>query len=348
MARLSLTNISKIYNGARVVDKLSLEIEPGEFVSLLGPSGCGKSTILRMIAGFEQVDEGQIHHGGNCLSSTQIHVPTEERNFGMVFQSYALWPHMTVEQNIAYPLKIKKIKGEQRTKKVIEALEIVQLNDYAKRYPNQLSGGQRQRVALARSLVCEPEIILLDEPLANLDRHLRESMEITFREFHKRTGATLIYVTHDQTEAMALSDRIAVIKAGKILQWSTPQDIYNKPNTTWIADFIGKGSITNANLTTLKKSLLNEEEIHGAINSHIGNPSHDYKLLIRPQHIAIHDSASAYSLPAIATECLYKGDKYEVFFELSSNDRILAFSDHPISKGTTKHIILKSAWPLEI
>ena len=243
MAELILDAITKRFAQTPVVNEVSLKIEPGTFVALLGPSGCGKTTVLRMIAGFERVDAGRIMLGEQVLCSAQHYIPPEQRQMSMVFQSYALWPHMNVADNIGYALKLKKISGRAYEDQVNEALEAVNMQGLAKRMPSELSGGQRQRVALARCLVSAPKVVLLDEPLANLDQHLRASMEQTFREFHQRTGATFIYVTHDQAEAMALADKIAVMHQGKIVQYDTPENLYRQPETEWTARFIGQGSI---------------------------------------------------------------------------------------------------------
>ena len=204
------------------VKSLDLAIGQGEFFSLLGPSGCGKTTTMRMIAGFEQPSDGAILLGERVLADAGSMVPPERRNMAMVFQSYALWPHMTVAENTGYPLKVRGITGERYRRKVMDALATVRLDAYADRRPSELSGGQRQRVALARCLVTEPDVVLLDEPLANLDRHLRQEMEETFREFHATSGATMVYVTHDQAEAMALATDVAVMSEGRLPSFLTP------------------------------------------------------------------------------------------------------------------------------
>ena len=219
MAELKLERLNKVFGEQAVVRDLNLTIPEGAFTALLGPSGCGKTTTLRILAGLEHLSSGRLLLGDRLLADARVHMPPETRDMGMVFQSYALWPHMTVAENVGYPLKLRKVNGAARQKRVMEALDVVELGAYAGRSPQELSGGQRQRVALARCLVSEPEVVLLDEPLANLDRHLRATMEQTFREFHRRTGATFVYVTHDQAEAMALASHIAVMRAG--IQFST-------------------------------------------------------------------------------------------------------------------------------
>jgi iron(III) transport system ATP-binding protein len=219
VAELILERLNKVFGEQAVVRDLSLTIPEGAFTALLGPSGCGKTTTLRILAGLEHLSSGRLLLGDRLLADSRVHMPPETRDMGMVFQSYALWPHMTVAENVGYPLKLRKVNGAARQKRVMEALDVVELGAYAGRSPQELSGGQRQRVALARCLVSEPEVVLLDEPLANLDRHLRATMEQTFREFHRRTGATFVYVTHDQAEAMALASHIAVMHQGELMQW---------------------------------------------------------------------------------------------------------------------------------
>jgi iron(III) transport system ATP-binding protein len=214
VAELILERLNKVFGEQAVVRDLNLTIPEGAFTALLGPSGCGKTTTLRILAGLEHLSSGRLLLGDRLLADARVHMPPETRDMGMVFQSYALWPHMTVAENVGYPLKLRKVNGAARQKQVMEALDVVELGAYAGRSPQALSGGQRQRVALARCLVSEPEVVLLDEPLANLDRHLRATMEQTFREFHRRTGATFVYVTHDQAEAMALASHIAVMHQG--------------------------------------------------------------------------------------------------------------------------------------
>ncbi|ALN71416.1 ABC transporter ATP-binding protein [Aureimonas sp. AU20] len=234
--------------GPAALDEVSLDIRPGEFLALLGPSGCGKTTLLRLIAGFEAPSAGSLAFGDRIVASESAFVQPEARNVAIVFQSYALWPHMSVGENVGYPLRVKGVRGSAQAQKVAEALAAVDLSGFENRRPADLSGGQRQRVALARCLAMEPGIVLLDEPLANLDVHLRASMEETFRAFHRRTGATLVYVTHDQAEAMALADRIAVMERGRILQLSTPETLYAEPASEAVARFVGHGHVADADL----------------------------------------------------------------------------------------------------
>lgn len=241
MSEVRIEHVFKRFGDVTAVSDFDLTVEDGEFVSLLGPSGCGKTTSLRMIAGFERATEGEIYIGDHCVSShiKNTFVPPEKRDIGMVFQSYAVWPHMTVTENVAYPLKIQKVPKEERAARVAEMLKLVHLDEYGSRYPHQLSGGQQQRVALARALVMRPGLLLLDEPLSNLDAKLRESMRFEISSIQKELGITVIYVTHDQSEAMTMSDRVVVMSRGVIQQIGTPYEIYRNPANKMVADFIG-------------------------------------------------------------------------------------------------------------
>ena len=240
MSTVSIRHITKAFGDNVVLRDFSEEFRDGEFVTLLGPSGCGKSTMLRIIAGFEKPTNGELYIDNRLVSGGKTFIPPEKRGIGMVFQSYAVWPHMNVFENVAYPLRIQKQSRDQIQKSVTRVLEIVHLAQYADRLPSQLSGGQQQRVALARALVAAPNLLLLDEPLSNLDAKLRESMRFEIKEIQLQLGITVVYVTHDQTEAMAMSDRIFVINRGVVQQCGTPRDIYQHPVNQFVADFLGK------------------------------------------------------------------------------------------------------------
>ena len=240
MSTVTIQGVSKAFGTNTVLREFSEVFKDGEFVTLLGPSGCGKTTMLRIIAGFERPTAGEVYIDDQLVSGAKTFVQPEKRNIGMVFQSYAVWPHMNVFDNVAYPLSIKKTPKATIKEKVERVLEIVHLSQYAERFPNQLSGGQQQRVALARALVAEPRLLLLDEPLSNLDAKLRESMRFEIKEIQRALGITVVYVTHDQTEAMAMSDRIFLINRGIVQQSGTPDEIYNHPANQFVADFLGK------------------------------------------------------------------------------------------------------------
>jgi len=239
MSSVTLDSISKTYGNQVIIPPIFLEIKPNEFLSLLGPSGCGKTTLIRMIAGLETPTEGRVIIGEQPVfdSSLQLFAPPERRNLGMVFQSYALWPHLTVFENIAFPLRCRKVSQSEIEHKVEDALEQVQLKGMGKRKPNELSGGQQQRVALARALVARPKVLLLDEPLSNLDTNLREEMCEQISKLKAQFPMTMIYVTHDQNEAVRLSDRIAILNKGKIEQLGTVQELRTSPKTEFVHSF---------------------------------------------------------------------------------------------------------------
>lgn len=240
MSVITIDHVTKAFGSSVVLHDFTETFGEGEFITLLGPSGCGKTTMLRIIAGFEKPTKGRVLIDEKVVSSQTVFVPPERRDIGMVFQSYAVWPHMTVRENVVYPLEIKKVDKGTARKKVDQVLATVHLSQYADRIPSQLSGGQQQRVALARALVAEPKLLLLDEPLSNLDAKLRESMRFEIKEIQNQLAVSVVYVTHDQTEAMAMSDRIVVINNGTVQQVGAPSAIYNDPANPFVADFVGK------------------------------------------------------------------------------------------------------------
>ena len=246
MPGFALEGISKRFGEAEVVSDLSLAVSDGEFVVILGPSGCGKTTTLRMIAGLERPDTGSVRIGDRVVSAPGRFVRPEERAIGMVFQSYAIWPHMTVFENVAYPLRVRRVKMATRRVRVSEALELVGLGGQERRPATQLSGGQMQRVALARALVADPSLLLFDEPLSNLDLKLREHLRIELKALQRRTGLTNLYVTHDQAEAVELADRIVVMERGRIVQQGRPQELYRDPRSRFVAEFIASANILPA------------------------------------------------------------------------------------------------------
>src|ERR1700756_1989224 len=243
VASVELRGLTKRYGEVAVVDEVSLTIEHGRLVCLLGPSGCGKTTTLRLIAGFIEPSAGEIRVGDQLISSPARTLPPERRNMSMIFQSYALWPHMTVAENVSYGLKLRKLDRAPPDRKLAAILNTTHLSGLADRYPGELSGGQQQRVALARALIVEPETLLLDEPLSNLDANLREEMRFEIRRLHDQYRYTTVYVTHDQSEAMTTADLIAVMNAGKIDQLGTPEDIYERPQSEFVARFIGSSNV---------------------------------------------------------------------------------------------------------
>lgn len=241
MSHVRLIDVTKRFGQVTAVDRLNLEIGKGECFSMLGPSGCGKTTTLRMVAGFEDLDEGEIHVGERLLSSKKAgyYLPPEKRDFGMVFQAFAVWPHLSVYENVAFPLRIRKLPAGEMDRRVRDALGSANLLDVAGQSPEELSGGGKQRVALARALAINPDVMLLDEPLSSLDPHLREEMRFEIKDLQRKYGFSIIYVTHDQAEAMALSDRILVMKLGVAQQIDTPMNVYNNPVNKFVFSFIG-------------------------------------------------------------------------------------------------------------
>jgi putative spermidine/putrescine transport system ATP-binding protein len=252
MSFLTLSHLSKFYGTQCVVDDLSLSVEKGEFVSLLGPSGCGKTTTLQMVAGFAEVSSGQVMLDGQDITR----LAPNRRGLGIVFQSYALFPHMTVSANVAFGLEMRRMPRAERRERVQAAIGLVHLDDYADNYPRELSGGQRQRVALARALVIEPPVLLLDEPLSNLDAKLREEMQFELRHIQRKVGTTTIMVTHDQTEAMSISDRVVVMQAGRVTQIDAPFTLYEQPQTRFISDFVGKANVLAGRVTADARQVL--------------------------------------------------------------------------------------------
>ena len=240
MATVTIKNVTKAFGDNVVLRAFNATFQDGEFITLLGPSGCSKTTVLRIIAGFEKPTDGEVYLDGQLVSGGKTFIPPEKRGVGMVFQNYAVWPHMNVFDNVAYPLTIRHKPKADIKSNVDRVLSVVHLSQYAERFPSQLSGGQQQRVALARALVAEPKLLLLDEPLSNLDAKLRESMRFEIKEIQRKLGITVVYVTHDQTEAMAMSDRIYLLNSGVVQQCGTPQEIYNTPANQFVADFLGK------------------------------------------------------------------------------------------------------------
>jgi len=309
MARVRLIGIKKEFGDVVAVDQFSVDIADGEFVSFLGPSGCGKTTTLRMIAGFDMPTSGDIYIGDTLMSSVEEKkfASPEERNIGMVFQNYAVWPHMTVFDNIAYPLKIKKEKRSIIRNKVDQNLSLVGLEGFGERYPHQLSGGQQQRVALARALIMDPEVMLLDEPLSNLDAKLREEMRFEIKDLQKKTGVTIIYVTHDQAEAMVMSDRIVVMNTGYIQQVDNPREIYENPANKFVADFIGLTNFVECEVISRDTVLLTDGTGAHKLKAHIPSDIGEKAVLsVRPENIEIGEKDG--DIKGVVTRTVYLGN----------------------------------------
>ncbi|MDQ0269817.1 ABC transporter ATP-binding protein [Cytobacillus purgationiresistens] len=331
MSYLKIENLVKTYNKTEVVKKLSLEIKKGELMSFLGPSGCGKTTTLNMIAGFLDVDGGKIEVDNESVQ----HLPPNKREMGMVFQNYALFPHMTVFDNVAYGLKLRKVTKVEIKRRVQEVLEMVRLSGFEKRYPKELSGGQQQRVSLARALVIKPKVLLLDEPLSNLDAKLRQQMREEIVEIQKELGITTIFVTHDQEEALAISDRIAVMFEGRIEQVDTPADIYNHPETDFVSQFIGevnrvRGKVLEVYENNKCKLFFYGSEqivsIHSKQNSEID-------FFIRPEKIQILTSPSnkGDEIKTIVERKMFLGPKTRYFLKIEDNHIVADISNTMIN-----------------
>lgn len=334
MVSVKLKNISKFFEHVKAVDDISLEIEKGELFFLLGPSGCGKTTVLRMIAGFYIPDNGEIYFDDKPVND----VPPHKRNTGMVFQSYALWPHMTVEKNVEYGLDIRNIPAEERGTRVKKALEIVRMLEYADRKPAQLSGGQQQRVALARAFVIEPNLLLLDEPLSNLDAKLRLEMREEIKRIHKETGITSLYVTHDQKEALSMADRIAVMNAGKIEQIGTPREIYEDPVNRFVAGFIGETNFIEGRLLEVRPNETVVETPIGKIvsnNKITGSPGDEVFCSIRPESIEVLEEKLE-NMPNQFESTIeyftYLGDNEQYQLLLSDGSLIKAITHNPFGQ----------------
>lgn len=342
MAKLILNRLSKSFGaGAKpAVDDVSLTVREGGFLALLGPSGCGKTTVLRMIAGFEQPTDGSILLGERVLADAGSMVPPERRNMAMVFQSYALWPHMSVADNAGYPLKVRGISGEKYREKVRQALAAVRLESFADRRPAELSGGQRQRVALARCLVTEPDVVLLDEPLANLDRHLRQEMEETFREFHVRSGATMIYVTHDQAEAMALATDVAVMSQGRLLQVAAPAELYARPEGRLVGSLVGQGAILNLSVPEGGGRDLGWAVLRAAMEGVTQLPQAD--VLVRPQDVLRDPEGIGCTVKSV----LYEGERYALRLDLPDGQVLRAYSREAVTVGDKFPVAIRSGWRL--
>jgi iron(III) transport system ATP-binding protein len=337
MVSVKFDRVTKILGTSSAVDNLTLEVAPGELFFLLGPSGCGKTTALRLVAGFYTPDEGRIFFN----ERDQSRVPPHKRNTGMVFQNYALWPHMDVWNNVAYGLKMRRVSDAKKKTRVTRALEIVQMQAYAERLPNQLSGGQQQRVALARALVIEPDVVLLDEPLSNLDAKLRLEMRAQIKDIHRKIEHTMIYVTHDQAEALSMADRIAVMRRGRIVQVGTPRQLYVRPESAFVAEFIGGTNLLAGRLEELGNFLTVKTEVGivqaltGATGPVRGDPVF---CSVRPEAVhfqAAEDPSSAASserinyLTAEVQSIMYLGDSEQYSLRLANGGLIRAVEYHP-------------------
>ena len=318
--------VDKSYDGEILVVKdLNVDVPQGEFLTLLGPSGSGKTTTLMMLAGFETPTSGEIYLEGEPISS----IPPYKRGIGMVFQNYALFPHMTVNENLSFPLEVRKLSKSDIEEKVKKALSMVELDAFGSRMPMQLSGGQQQRVALARALVFEPRLVLMDEPLGALDKKLREQMQYEIKHIHGRIGITVVYVTHDQNEALTMSNRIAVFNDGKIQQISTPDVLYEKPDSAFVAQFIGennqiKGKVKSINGTNCVIETENGEDIV-SLKVNVSSVGEDSTVSLRPERVAINATEGEFEnkFEAQVKELIYLGDHIRTRVEVCGNDQFI-------------------------
>jgi iron(III) transport system ATP-binding protein len=335
MARVELRKLTKTYGGLPAVDDVSLAIEHGRLVCLLGPSGCGKTTTLRLIAGFVEPSVGEIFVGDKLMSSPARTLPPEQRGMSMIFQSYALWPHMTIRENILYGLKLRKVDRDTMKKKLDAILSTTRLAALAERYPGELSGGQQQRVALARALIVEPETLLLDEPLSNLDANLREEMRFEIRRLHDAYRYTTVYVTHDQSEAMTTADLICVMNGGKIEQSGSPEDIYDRPGSEFVARFIGSANVIKGK--TLDKSHI---EIAGKPLRVTGETNAGQTAIaIRQHEISLKNEMPEQSenvVPGTVVRQVFLGSNRDYMVEIADGTqlRIVTSPDVSVAKGS--------------
>jgi len=339
--------VDKSYDGEILVVKdLNLDVPKGEFLTMLGPSGSGKTTVLMMLAGFETPTSGEIYLDGEPISS----IPPYKRGIGMVFQNYALFPHMTVKENLSFPLEVRKIPKDEIDKKVSNALSMVELQDFGNRMPLQLSGGQQQRVALARALVFEPRLVLMDEPLGALDKNLREQMQYEIKHIHERIGITIVYVTHDQSEALTMSNRIAVFNDGKIQQISSPDVLYEKPNSSFVAQFIGennqlKGKVKSINGQSCLITTDTGEDVQ-TLKVNVNNVGDSSLISLRPERVAINSSEKfENNFDAKVKELIYLGDHIRSRVEVCGNDQFIVKIPNSYTGSNLKEgMTVKLSW----
>jgi len=338
---LRLKNVVKTYARSVTIGPVSLDVGAGEFISLLGPSGAGKTTLLRCVAGFETISEGAIELNGSDVSS----LPAHRRNVGLVFQNYSLFPHLSVFNNVAFGLKLRHVAKAEIETRVASALAAVKLEGVEERRPSELSGGQQQRVAIARSLVLEPSILLLDEPLSNLDLKLRVQMRQELRNLQRRVGTTFIYVTHDQTEAMAMSDRIVVLSAGKVVQVGTPEDIYRRPATRFVADFIGGANLVSGRVVSLEPGRLQGSggipfDARLPAGAAIGD---SVTVAIRAEDIGIVPDIADSHFAGTVISTTFLGDRYEVEVETADGTIVRANTATAAAPGSRVGLLVVSS-----
>lgn len=341
--------VQKSYDGVTLVVKdLNLQIKKGEFLTMLGPSGSGKTTCLMMLAGFETATHGEIKLNGKSINN----IPPHKRGIGMVFQNYALFPHMSVAENLAFPLEVRRISKSEREKKVGRALDMVQMGDFGGRRPAQLSGGQQQRIALARALVFEPELVLMDEPLGALDKQLRETLQFEITNLVHELGISTVYVTHDQTEALTMSDRVAVFDDGVIQQLDAPDMLYEKPQNSFVAQFIGENNTLEGVVESISNGVavvkLDNGELIDTIPVNVEKPGQRTLVSIRPERVEIDKSRlapDAHTLKAEVKEFIYMGDIYRTRIHVAGNeDFIIKTRNAPDQRRMKAGEIIEIGW----
>jgi len=334
---LKLSGVGKAYGPVDAAKDINLDVAPGEFVTFLGPSGSGKTTTLMMVAGFTEPTEGHINLEGKPLDP----IPVWKRDIGMVFQHYALFPHMSVAQNVTFPLEMRGVSKDDRRKKVEEAMDMVGLAGFGERLPKELSGGQQQRVALARAMVFKPRLLLMDEPLGALDKKLREHMQIEIMHLHKNLGATVLYVTHDQEEALVMSDRIAVFNNGRIEQIGSPRELYEAPQTKFVADFIGETNFVAGKVESVDGSAAQVRGLNGQMGNPLSNGS-DAVLAIRPERLhVVGDQAAAgddNTLSGTVRELIYLGQSRKAIIALDDGTEVAALEQAAQAEATALEI----------
>ena len=332
---INLEHISHSFGDKKVLQDINLYIKKGEFITFLGPSGCGKTTLLRLIAGFLSPDEGVITLEGKDISE----LPPHKRPLNTVFQRYALFPHLDVYDNVAFGLKLRKLPSDEIDRKVARVLKLVSMTDYEDRDVNSLSGGQQQRIAIARAIVNEPRVLLLDEPLSALDLKMRKDMQIELKEMHKKLGITFIYVTHDQEEAVTLSDTIVVLNEGRIQQIGTPVDIYNEPQNEFVADFIGESNILNGTMLRDRRVSFIGHEFDCVDEGFGENVPVD--VVVRPEDIYIMNNTEAAQFTAKVKSCTFKGVHYEMFVETDNGCELMIQDYNAFEVGSTVGLYIK-------
>ena len=341
MTTLQLIDITKRYGDVTSVDRLSLAVEEGEFICLLGPSGCGKTTTLRMVAGFIEPDGGEIRMTGKVVSRPGLVAPPERRNMGMIFQSYAVWPHMTVRENVGYGLRMRGVPAAEREARVTATLKATKLAELEARYPSELSGGQQQRVALARALAPNPEILLLDEPLSNLDANLRGDMRFEIRRLHDEFHNTSLYVTHDQVEAMTMADRIVVMNLGRIEQIGTPQEVYDRPNSKFVAKFIGGSNVLDVKHVGGSEVALNGHTLHVGEGDFAG-PGRDMSFCVKTHDLELLTEKPAGAgnnvLPGVVRSQAYLGAHRDYVVDVGQELLITAPANTVVGPGAQVHV----------